>query len=249
MKNKFSLLGFIATLLFSVFLGAMMISCSSSSDDDEPAGEWQNWSTMDYCFALDQSNFESLKYIAQDVPVDFNSMRCYVSKQYYSISSYQNWVFYLQDGSYLFSNETTYFFEKDGMAYMLTNENSPIYKSKTLNDPFKYNCRNRIYLGLYNTPGGGGGGSTSGYTLYKTVTALVLTEVRDDVTETSYESVGIYKKSGSSYYYLKLGTNLYKALSRTKSLKHDWVDVSDYNYFTIKSTSSTSVMYWYYVDL
>lgn len=112
-----------------------MISCSSSSDDDEPAGEWQNWSTMDYCFALDQSNFESLKYIAQDVPVDFNSMRCYVNKQYYSISSYQNWVFYLQDGSFLFSNETLYFFEKDGMAYMLANENSPISKSKTLNDP------------------------------------------------------------------------------------------------------------------
>lgn len=136
------------------------------------------------------------------------------------------------------------------MAYMLANENSPIYKSKTLNEPFKYNCRNRIYLGLYNTPGGGGGGgSTSGYTLYKTVTALVLTEVRDNVTETSYETVGIYKKSGSSYYYLKLDTNLYKPLSRAKSLKHDWVDISGYNYFTIKSTSSTSVMYWYYVDL
>ena len=96
---------------------------------------------------------------------------------------------------------------------------------------------------------GGGGGSTSGYTLYKTVTALVLTEVRDNVTETSYETVGIYKKSGSSDYYLKLGTNLYKPLSNTKSLKHDWVDISGYNYFTIKSTSSTSVKYWYYVDL
>ncbi len=96
---------------------------------------------------------------------------------------------------------------------------------------------------------GGGGGSTSGYTLYKTVRALVLTEVRDNVTETSYETVGIYKKSGSSDYYLKLGTNLYKPLSRAKSLKHDWVDISDYNYFTIKSTSSTSVKYWYYVDL
>ena len=95
----------------------------------------------------------------------------------------------------------------------------------------------------------GGGGSTSGYTLYKTVTALVLTEVQDNVTETSYETVGIYKKSGSSDYYLKLGTNLYKPLSRAKSLKHDWVDISGYNYFTIKSTASTSVMYWYYVDL
>ena len=205
---------------------------------------------MGLCVALDQSNFESLKYIAQDVPVDFNSMRCYVSKQYYSIYSYQNWVFYLQDGAFLFSNETTYFFEKDGMAYMLANRNSPIYKSKTLTEPFKNNCRNRIYLGLYNTHGGGGGGgSTSGYTLYKTVTALVLTEVRDNVTETSYETVGIYKKSGSSYYYLKLGTNHYSPLSRAKSLKHDWVDISGYNYFTIKSTSSTSVKYWYYVDL
>ena len=96
---------------------------------------------------------------------------------------------------------------------------------------------------------GGGGGSTSGYTLYKTVTALVLTEVRDNVTETSYETVGIYKKSGSSYYYLKLGTYLYSPLTRAKSLKHDWVDISGYNYFTIKTTSSTSVNYWYYVDL
>mgnify|MGYP000721919209 FL=1 len=133
---------------------------------------------------------------------------------------------------------------------MLANGNESIYISKTLNDPFKKNCRNRIYLGLYNTPGGGGGGgSTSGYTLYKTVTALVLTEVQHDITKTSYESVGIYKKSGSSSYYIKLGTNLYQSLSRTKSSKNDWVDVSGYNYFTIKSTSSTSVMYWYYVDL
>lgn len=250
MKNKFSLLGFIATLLFSVFLGAMMISCSSSSDDDEPAGEWQNWSTMNLCIALDQSNYETLKGVGSDIPVDFGSMRCYVDKQYYSISCYQNWVFYLQDGSFLFSNETLYFFEKDGMAYMLANGNESIYISKTLNDPFKKNCRNRIYLGLYNTPGGGGGGgSTSGYTLYKTVTALVLTEVQHDITKTSYESVGIYKKSGSSSYYIKLGTNLYQSLSKTKSSKNDWVDVSGYNYFTIKSTSSTSVMYWYYVNL
>ena len=173
-----------------------MISCSSSSDDDEPAGEWQNWSTMNLCIALDQSNYETLKGVGSDIPVDFGSMRCYVDKQYYSISCYQNWVFYLQDGSFLFSNETLYFFEKDGMAYMLANGNESIYISKTLNDPFKKNCRNRIYLGLYNTPGGGGGGgSTSGYTLYKTVTALVLTEVQHDITKTSYESVGIYKGS------------------------------------------------------
>lgn len=114
-----------------------MISCSSSSDDDEPAGEWQNWSTMNLCIALDQSNYETLKGVGSDIPVDFGSMRCYVDKQYYSISSYQNWVFYLQDGSFLFSNETLYFFEKDGMAYMLANGNESIYISKTLNDPLR----------------------------------------------------------------------------------------------------------------
>lgn len=226
-----------------------MISCSSSSDDDGPAGEWQSWSTMDHCIALDKSNYEVLKSIASNVPVDFGSMRCYVNKQYYRISSYQNWVFYLQDGSFLFSNETLYFFEKDGMAYMLKNANNTIYKSKSLREPFEYNCRTRIYLGLYNTPGGGGGGSTSGYTLYKTVTALVLTEVYNDVTKTSYKTMGIYKKSGSSYYYIKLDTNLYLPLSKSKYSTHDWVDVSSYNYFTSHSPTSTSVMYWYYVDL
>ena len=66
----------------------MMISCSSSSDDDEPAGEWQNWSTMNLCIALDQSNYETLKGVGRDIPVDFGSMRCYVDKQYYSITAF-----------------------------------------------------------------------------------------------------------------------------------------------------------------
>lgn len=204
---------------------------------------------MDNCIALDKSNYDVLKSIASNVPVDFSSMRCYVNKQYYSISSYQNWFFYLQDGSLLFSNETLYFFEKDGMAYMLSNANNTIYKSKSLSGPFKHNCKTRIYLGLYNTPGGGGGGSTLGYTLYKTVTALVLTEVEHNVTKTSYKTMGIYKKSGSSYYYIKLDTNLYLSLSKSKSLKRDWVDVSSYNYFTTYSPTGIAVMYWYYVDL
>lgn len=200
----------------SVFIISTFVSCSSD-DDGNQTDNWMSW--VGYVH-LDLSTKGSVKVKYTDVRVNPQQTQCYVEGHYYNITPYTNWSYRISDGTFIFSRKTCYFFESNSKGYMLLPDNnllSEVYLCDSEYQAIKQGCYKISLGGSGSSSGsgstGGGSGSSSddvaGHTYYKTVTALVFTEVSSKTTGYEFKNVDIYKRERITIFVSELTNSLY----------------------------------------
>lgn len=125
----------------------LLPSCSVSDDDDEQ--DWRKWQTADESLCLDVNMGDSWKADkAVNIPVNYDKMTCYVDGKYYHLYKYSKWLFITPKRYFVSSTSTNYFYEKDGLAYVILNSESTIQWRPTFELAFQEGCTTRVPLGV-----------------------------------------------------------------------------------------------------